>query len=86
MSAVTIFESHLHAAWQALSTEARADLEQAFAGLKAQLAQFTPLLQTFETDVKAALAANGTDTEAGVTALVEKLLADAAKIGVTALA
>jgi hypothetical protein len=84
VSAVTIFESHLHAAWRDLSTDARADLEQTFADLKAQLAQLNPLLETFKADVKAALAAQGSDTEATVTRLVEKLLADAATIGLAA--
>ncbi len=84
MTAVTTFESRLHGAWQDLTTEARADLDRAFADLKAQIEQFKPLLQTFEADTKAALAGKDPNIEATVTRLVEKLLADAAKIGVIA--
>jgi hypothetical protein len=84
VTAVTTFESRLHVAWQDLTAEARADLEQAFADLKAQIAQFKPLLQTFEADTKAALAGKDPNIEVTVTRLVEKPLADAAKIGVIA--
>jgi len=86
MPAITTFESRFHAACQDLTAEARADLERSFADLKAELTQFTPLLRTFQADTKTALASNGPDVEATVTGLVEKLLGDAAKIGVIACA
>jgi thiamine phosphate synthase YjbQ (UPF0047 family) len=85
MSALTTLEAKLHAAWQDLTTDVRDELEQAVEDAKAEVAQLKPLLQTFDADLKAAVAEAEPGLKTDVEALVEKLLADAAKIGVADL-
>jgi hypothetical protein len=82
MSALTTLETKLHAAWQDLTTDVRVELGQALTDAKAEVAAFKPLLQTFEADAKEAVVAAEPGVKTSVTGLVEKLLADAAKLGV----
>lgn len=82
MSALSTLKTKLQAAWQDLTTDVREDLQQAVADAEAEVAQFKPLLATFEADAKAALETAEPGVKTSVTGLVEKLLADAAKIGV----
>jgi hypothetical protein len=83
MSALNTFESRLQDAWTDLTTDVRDELEQGYAEVKAEVAQFAPLLTKFKADAEAALEAAEPGIKTSVTGLVESLLADAAKIGVT---
>ena len=85
MSAVTTFESRLRAAWADLTTDVRDELEKGYAEVKAEVAQFAPLLKTFGADVKAELAKDAPADKAALSALLADLVADAGKILGTAL-
>jgi hypothetical protein len=82
-TALATLETRFRAAWKDLAggNPVPAEVEQAVTDAKAQAAQVKPLLSTFGTDLKTAVA----DAEPGIKSAVEdllaKLAADAAKIG-----
>jgi hypothetical protein len=85
MTALATLETRLRAAWKDLSTDIPAEVEVAVTDAKAEAAQFKPLLKTFETDLKTAVAAAEPGIKTDVETILAKLLADAAKIGVADL-
>ncbi len=70
------FEAKLTALWHTLDGEAKAELRQALADLKAEVANAEPLLTEFEAGLKALLVAAEPQLKADAEALLAKLLAD----------
>ena len=73
-------EAKLEQVWKDISGETRAELERLLADAKAEEAKFTPLLTTFEADIKAAVAAAEPGIKSAVEASLAKLLADAGAV------
>jgi hypothetical protein len=82
-TALATLETRIRAAWKDLAgeTPVPAPLEEAVTDAKAQAAKVKPLLSTFGTDLKTAVAAAEPGIKTAVEDLLAKLLADAAKIG-----
>ena len=76
----TALEEKLEAIWDEVTGEARKEVEQALADVRAEVAKVEPLLTSFKTDVEAAVAAAEPAVKAAVEALAAKLLEDAAAI------
>jgi hypothetical protein len=70
------FEAKVKAFIATLDGEAKADLEKALAGAKAELASLSPVVSQFEADLKAAVAAAEPAVKAAVEGLLAKLIAD----------
>ncbi len=71
-----VFEAKLAALWHKIDGEAKAELQQALADLKAEVSQAEPLLTEFEAGLKALLVAAEPQLKADAEALLAKLLAD----------
>jgi hypothetical protein len=80
MSLLAPIEAKLEQIWSEVTGEARKEVEQALADVRAEVAKVEPLLTSFKTDVEAAVEAAGPGVKAAVEALAAKLLEDAAAI------
>ena len=80
MSLLAPIEAKLEQIWSEVTGEARKEVEQALADVRAEVAKVEPLLTAFKTDAEAAVAAAEPVVKAAVEALVTKLLEDAAAI------
>ena len=73
-------EAKIKLFWRDLSGDARAELEKALAGAKADEARLKPLIGTFKTDLEGIVAAAEPELKQAAGELVAKLAADAAAI------
>jgi inorganic triphosphatase YgiF len=77
LSLIDKVEQEAEKIWREVDGEARAELKQAVADAKTELAKFLPLVTQAKADVEAAVEAAEPAIKAAVEAVLEKLAADA---------